>query len=94
MGSGDQIILDDLEYIPDLKCVLDLERVLDNMNAILILNILFKNFRSIPLQIAPTFLRIGSMHSFFFWSDGINLDCSVRSCERTIIPQERCPALV
>jgi len=37
-------ILDDLEHIPDLKCVLDLERILDNMKAFLILNVLFENF--------------------------------------------------
>ena len=54
VGSGDQIkkifqfFLDDLKHIPDLKCVLNLERVLDNMNAFLILNVLFKTFRSYP----------------------------------------------
>ena len=52
MGSGDQIqkifqlFLDDLEHIPDLKSVLDVERVLDNINALLISNVLFKNFGS------------------------------------------------
>ena len=41
-GSGEQkekifqLFLDDLEHIPDLKCVPDLERVLDNKNAFLI----------------------------------------------------------
>ena len=66
MSSGDQIqknfnfILDDLEHIPDLKCVLDLERILDNMKAFLTLNVLFENFLSVPfcsvtLQIVPTF---------------------------------------
>ena len=34
------------------------------------------------------------MCSFFFWNDGIVLDCSVRSRKRTIFPQERRPALV
>ena len=33
------------------------------------------------------------MRSFFFRNDGIVLDRSVHSCERTIIPQERRPAL-
>ena len=44
--SGDQIkkFLDDLEHIPDIKCVPDLERVLENKNIFLILNILFKQF--------------------------------------------------
>ena len=52
VGSGDQIkkifqfFLDDLKHIPDLKCVLNC--VLDNMNAFLILNVLFKTFRSYP----------------------------------------------
>ena len=47
--------------------VLDLERVLDNINAFLILNVLFKKFRSVPLQIIPTFLRTRSMRSFFYF---------------------------
>ena len=33
------------------------------------------------------------MRSFFFRNDGIVLDRSVRSRERTIVPQERRPAL-
>ena len=32
------------------------------------------------------------MHSFFFRNNGIVLDRSVRSRERTIVPQERRPA--
>ena len=34
------------------------------------------------------------MRSFFFQNDGIVLDRSVRSRERTIVPQERRPVLV
>ena len=73
----------------------DLERVLNNKNANLILNVLFKHFpfRSVPLQIVPIFLRTRFMRSFFFRNDWIVLDSSVYSRERTIVPQERCPAL-
>ena len=46
--------------------ILNLKCVLDNMNLFLILNILFKNFRSVPLQIVPTFLR---MHEFALFSE-------------------------
>ena len=42
--SKKNLFLDDLEHIPDLKCVPDLERVLDNKNGFLILNVLFKQF--------------------------------------------------
>ena len=48
----------------------------------------------VPLQIVPIFLISRSMRSFFFRNDGIVLDRSVRSRERTIVPQERRPALV
>ena len=34
------------------------------------------------------------MRLFFFQNDGIGLDHSVRSRERTIVPQERRPTLV
>ena len=34
------------------------------------------------------------MRSFFFQNDGVVLDCSVRSRERTIVPQERRLVLV
>ena len=37
----------------------------------LILNVIFKNFHSVPLQIVLIFLRTCSMHSFFFQNDGI-----------------------
>ena len=61
--SGDQIkkFLDDLEHIPDIKCVPDLESVLENKNIFLILNILFKQFplNSRLLLIFPVYL-----HSF------------------------------
>ena len=62
----------------------------------MILNVLFKQFpfRSIPLQIVPIFLRMRSMCLFFFQNDGIILDHSFCSRERTIVPQERRPALV
>ena len=45
-----QLFLNDLEHISDLKCILNLERVLDNMNAFLILKNLFKNFCSLPFR--------------------------------------------
>ena len=41
-----ELVLDDLEHIPDLKCNLDLERILHNKNAFLIFNVLLKKFRS------------------------------------------------
>ena len=56
VGSGDQIkkifhlFLDDLEHIPDLKCILELEWVLVNINAFMIFNVLFKNFLSFPFH--------------------------------------------
>ena len=34
------------------------------------------------------------MHSVLFWNDGIVIDSSVCSLERTIVPQEKRPALV
>jgi len=70
-GGGDQIkkSFNYLEHIPDLKCALDSERVLDNKNVFLILNVAVKSslLRSVPLQ---TFLRTRSMRSFFFGTMG------------------------
>ena len=56
----------------------------------------FQSFRSrsVSLQIVPIFLRTRTMCSFFFRNDWIVLNNSVRSHERTIILQERRPALV
>ena len=39
---GDQI--KKLKHIPDLKCIPNLERILDNKNALTILTVLFKQF--------------------------------------------------
>ena len=41
MVSGDQIKknLNYLKHIPNFKCILDLERVLDSKNALMILNV-------------------------------------------------------
>jgi len=41
-----------LKHIPDLKCVPNLERVLENKNALTILTVLFKQF---PFRSAPFF---------------------------------------
>ena len=82
------LFLDDLEHIPDLKCVLKLECVLDNMNELLILNVLFKNFLSLRFH---SFTNRSNIYKnafyakFFFQHDGIVLDHSIHSCERTII---------
>ena len=56
----------------------------------------FQSFRSrsVPFQIVPIFLGMRSMRSFFFRNDGVVLDRCVRFCERTIVPQERRPALL
>ena len=83
-----------VEHIPDLKCVPNLEQVLDNKNALKILTVLFKQFpfRSVLLLIVPIF-RMRSKR-FFFRNDGIVLDRSVRSRERTIVPPGTRPALV
>ena len=58
-----------LEHIPDLKCVSNLELVLDTMNALTILTVLFKQFQflSVLLLIVPIFLRKRSKLSFFFF---------------------------
>ena len=63
-GRGVILFLDDLEHVPDLKCIPDLERILDNKNGFLI----FKQFPylSITLQIVSIFLKTRSMR-FFFW---------------------------
>ena len=63
---------------------LDLERILDNMNGFLILKILFKNFCSVsfPYKSLQHFKEI-DLCIYFFPNDGIVLDCSVCSCERT-----------
>ena len=56
--------------IPDYKCVLDLERVLDNKNAFLILTFFsckFYSVLSVLLLIVPIFIRTSSMHWFFFF---------------------------
>ena len=67
---------------------LDLEHILYNMNAFLILKVLVKNFCSVSVPYK-------SFYAFIFLpNDGIVLDRSVCSCERTIVPQERGPALV
>jgi len=50
------------------------------------------NFRSVPLQIVLILLRTLSMHSLFFRNDGIVLDRSARSRERTIVHKEQRPA--
>ena len=42
--------LEDLEHICDLKCVPNLEQVLDNKNVLTILTVLFSNSRSIPFR--------------------------------------------
>ena len=61
VGSGDQIkkifhlFLDDLEHIPDLKCILELEWVL-----LMFFSKISFPFHSIPLRIVQTFIR---MHS-------------------------------
>ena len=54
-------------HFPDLKCVPNLERVLENKNALTILSVLFKQFpfRSVLLLIVPKFLRTRSKRSFF-----------------------------
>ena len=69
-----------LKHIPDLKCIPNLEHVLENKNALTILTVLFKQFpfRSVFLLIVTKFLRTRSERSFFR-NDGIVLDRSVRS---------------
>ena len=71
-------------HVPDLKCIPDLERVPDFI-------ILFKQFPLVLLKIIPIFLRM--VLRVFFRNDGISLRNSVCSRERTIVSQERRPAL-
>ena len=59
-------VLDDLEHSPDLKCVFELGRVLDNMNSFLILNILFKKFPIRSFTNRSNILRTFSVRLFFF----------------------------
>ena len=60
------------KHIPDLKCVPNVEHVLENKNALTILTVLYKQFqfRSVLLLIIPTFLRTRSKRSFFFGTMG------------------------
>jgi len=80
-------VLDDLERSPNWKCVFELERVLDNMNAFLILNILFKNFQYVALQIVPTFLRTFLCVCSFFGTMGLFLIVPFVLVKEKIVPQ-------
>ena len=70
----------------DLKCIPDLDHVLNYKNAFLI-NVLFKQFpfHSVLLLIVPIFIRTHSIHSFYFCNNGI-----VCYCERAIIRVVHC----
>ena len=65
----------------------------ENKNALTISTVLFKQFpfRSVLLLVVPKFVRTRSV--LFFRNDGIVLDRSVRSQERTIVPPGTRPAL-
>ena len=69
----------------------------DNNNAFLLLNVLFKNFLSVPFCSFTNRSNIfkNAFYAFVLFSVdyGIILDRSVRSCKRTIVPLERHPAL-
>ena len=75
-------------HVPDLKCVPDLKRVPDFKNAILILTFFPSHF---CLFHVCSFNNLSNIFKKAFYVFVLNN--SVRSRERTIVPQEQRPAL-